>query len=66
MNRPLDRLESRGDAYREKVRNGYRIEAQSKNTVLIDATGNTEKVRAQIIAATQSLFTDILNYSPEL
>ena len=66
MNRPLDRLESRGDAYREKVRNGYRIEAQSKNTVLIDATGNTEKVRAQIIAATQSSFTDILNYPPEL
>ena len=66
MNRPLDRLESRGDAYREKVRNGYRIEAQSKNTVLIDATGTTEKVRAQIIAAIQSSFTDILNYSPEL
>lgn len=66
MNRPLDRLESRGDAYREKVRNGYRIEAQSKNTVLIDATGTTEKVRAQIIAATQSSFTDILNYSSEL
>ena len=66
MNRPLDRLESRGDVYREKVRNGYRIEAQSKNTVLIDATGNTETVRAQIIAATQSSFTDILNYSSEL
>ena len=66
MNRPLDRLESRGDAYREKVRNGYRIESQSKNTILIDATGNKEKVRDQIIAATQSSFTDILNYSSEL
>ncbi len=61
MNRPLDRLESRGDTYREKVRGGYRIEAQSKSTILIDATANAETVRTQIIAATQSSFPDLLN-----
>ena len=61
MNRPLDRLESRGNAYREKVRSGYRIEAQSKSTVLIDARANAEKVRTEVIAATQSSFPDLLN-----
>ena len=61
MNRPLDRLESRGDTYREKVRGGYRIEAQSKSTILTDATANAETVRTQIIAATQSSFPDLLN-----
>ena len=61
LNRPLDRLESRGNEYREKVRSGYHIEARSKGTVLIDATSNAEKVRTQIISATQSSFPDLLN-----
>ena len=38
MNRPLDRLESRGEEYHKKVRSGYHIEAQSEDAVLIDAT----------------------------
>ena len=63
MNRPLDRLEGRGDAYHKKVQGGYHIEAQSERTILIDATADTEKVHAEIIAATRSAFPDILNYS---
>jgi len=30
MDRPLDRLESRGNPYREKVRNGYHSESHSQ------------------------------------
>ena len=63
MNRPLDRLESRGDEYHRKVQSGYRIEAQSERTILIDATADKEKVHTEIITATQSVFSDILNDS---
>ena len=63
MNRPLDRLESRGEDYHQKVRNGYHIEAQSEDAVLIDATADTDKVRTEIIAVTQSTFSNVLNCS---
>ncbi len=63
MNRPLDRLESRGEEYHKKVRNGYHIEAQSEDAVLIDATADTDKVRTEIIAVTQSTFSAVLNCS---
>ena len=63
MNRPLDRLESRGDEYHKKVRSGYHIEAQSKSTVLIDATADSDKVQTEIIAVTKSVFSTVLNCS---
>jgi dTMP kinase len=65
MDRPLDRLESRGDAYREKVRNGYHSESQSQNTILIDATTNVEEVQSQVITTVQSLCADSLDCSLE-
>ena len=43
-----DRLESRGDVP-QKVQSGYRIEAQSERTILIDATVDKEKVHTEII-----------------
>lgn len=63
MDRPLDRLESRGNPYREKVRNGYHSESHSQNTVLIDATGDAAEVRSQIITTVQSFCADSLNCS---
>lgn len=65
MDRPLDRLESRGDAYREKVRNGYHSESQSQNTILIDATANVEEVQSRVITTVQSLCADSLDCSLE-
>lgn len=63
MNRPLDRLESRGDEYHKKVRSGYHLESQSESAILIDATAETDEVRTEIIAVTQSAFSAVLNCS---
>jgi dTMP kinase len=46
MNRPLDKLESRGDAYRERLRAGYLHEAKASpdRIRVIDARGTPDEV----------------------
>lgn len=49
-NRPPDRVESRDDAYHERVRNGFLIEARQRpgNIVIIDASPGAEMVQERI------------------
>lgn len=59
-NRPADRMEARGEAYFERVRTGFRIEAerQPDRMALLDATGSIEEIHAQIVARIQPLLKD--------
>jgi dTMP kinase len=61
MNRPLDRLESRGDEYRGRLRAGYRAEADREpgRIVVVDATRGPDAVQ-------ESLRDAILARWPEL
>jgi len=51
LDRPLDRLESRGDDYRRRVRDGYLAEAQAdpERIVVIDGAASSEIVTSRII-----------------
>lgn len=53
IDRPLDRLESRGDEYRRKLREGYLLEAAADPArfVVIDATPDRATVERRIRAA---------------
>ena len=52
IGRALDRMESQGDAYREKLRSGFLAEAARRPAiVVIDATQPIETVHASITAA---------------
>lgn len=52
IGRTLDRMESREDAYREKLRAGFLAEAARRpEIVVIDATQSVETVHATILAA---------------
>jgi len=59
--RPLDKLENRGDGYRQRLRTGYLAEAAANpdRIVVIDATAPRDEVTARIRAA-------IINRFPEL
>jgi dTMP kinase len=49
LDRPLDKLESRGDGYRQRLRDGYRREAAAVDTItLVDAAGPPAEVAAAI------------------
>ena len=50
LDRPLDKLESRGDGYRQQLRKGYRREAAAApDTIhIVDATGSPAEVAAAI------------------
>ena len=58
LDRPLDKLETRGDGYRRRVREGYLAEAAREpgRTRVIDAAGNSEEVAAAIRAAVAERF----------
>lgn len=58
LDRPLDKLETRGDGYRRRVREGYLAEAAREpgRTRVIDAAGNIEEVAAAIRAAVAERF----------
>lgn len=53
LDRPLDRLERRGDGYRRRVREGYLAEARAapERVVVIDGAAAAETVTERIIAA---------------
>lgn len=57
LDRPLDKLENRGDGYRRRVHAGYHAEAtRSDGVVLVDATGGIDEVAARITRAVSKRF----------
>jgi dTMP kinase len=58
LSRPLDKLESRGGAYRERLRAGYHAEAagHADTVVTVDATAGIDDVAAAIRAAVIARF----------
>ncbi len=58
LDRPLDKLETRGDGFRRRVREGYLAEAarEPEQACVIDATGGVDEVAARIRAAVATRF----------
>jgi len=61
LDRPLDKLENRGDAYRRKLRDGYLAEAarHPERICPIDAGGSIDEVGTRIRAATAERFPEL-------
>jgi dTMP kinase len=61
LDRPLDKLENRGDGYRQRLRSGYLAEAAvaPDRIVVIDATPPPEEVAARIRAAVAARFPEL-------
>lgn len=61
MARPLDRLESRGDGYRERLRAGYQAEATRGDGRLrrVDAAADPDVVAARLQAEVRAAFADL-------
>ena len=61
LDRPLDKLENRGDGYRERLREGYRREAAAApDTVhIVDATGRPAEVAAAIRRTLAERFSEL-------
>jgi len=61
LNRPLDKLEDRGDGYRERLRAGYLREAAADpgRIRLLDAGGTPAEVAAGIRGAVQERFPEL-------
>jgi dTMP kinase len=62
LDRPLDKLESRGDGYRQRLRAGYLDEAacEPERITVIDATGSSESVAAAVRAAVVNRFSELV------
>jgi dTMP kinase len=60
LDRPLDKLENRGDDYRQRLRSGYLAEAAAApdRIVVIDATARPDEVTARIRAAVTARFPE--------
>jgi dTMP kinase len=57
LNRPLDRMEAKGDGYHQKVREGFLELAQKrKGFKVIDAAGDVETVRANVTKEVEKFF----------
>ena len=61
LDRPLDKLENRGDGYRQRLRNGYLAEAEASpdRIVVIDATADRDEVTSRIRAAVNARFPEL-------
>jgi dTMP kinase len=61
LDRPLDKLESRGDEFRARLRAGYLAEAARDPTriVVIDAAADIDTVATRIRAAVTAAFPDL-------
>ena len=61
LDRPLDKLENRGDGYRQRLRSGYLAEAaaQPDRIVVIDATAPQADVTARIRASVAARFPEL-------
>lgn len=50
LNRQLDRMEAKGDGYRQKVREGFlQLAQEHKNVLVVDATAGIETVHKNIL-----------------
>jgi dTMP kinase len=65
LDRPLDKLESRGDGYRERLREGYRREAAAApDTIhILDATRPPAEVAAAIRRTLAERFPELASFS---
>jgi len=60
LDRPLDKLENRGDGYRRRLREGYRCEAdRDRRTRVVDAAAGVETVAASIRTAVAAAFPQL-------
>ena len=61
LDRPLDKLENRGDGYRRRVHAGYHAEAARRpgSVVLVDATGGIDEVAARIRRVVAERFVEL-------
>jgi dTMP kinase len=61
LDRPLDKLENRGDGYRRRVHAGYHAEAARSpdRVVLVDATGGIDEVAARIRRVVAERFAEL-------
>jgi len=61
LDRPLDKLENRGDDYRRRIRDGYHAEAARRpdQVVIIDAAGDHADVARQIQTTLTRRFPDL-------
>lgn len=61
MQRELDRLESRGDAFRQRLRDGYLAEATANPTRVcrVDATVSPDQVAERLQQIVREAFTDL-------
>jgi len=58
LNRPLDRMEQKGDGYHRKVREGFlQIAGQQKNLSVIDAAGDIETVHKMVLKVVKESFS---------
>jgi dTMP kinase len=59
--RPLDKLENRGDDYRQRLRHGYRAEADRDpaRIVMVDASAGVDEVAARIRTVVSSRFPEL-------
>jgi dTMP kinase len=64
--RPLDKLENRGDEYRGRLRAGYLAEAARRpdRIAVVDATGDTATVQANLQAAIEHRFPELRSSRP--
>jgi dTMP kinase len=62
LDRPLDKLEQRGDAFRERLRRGYLAEAarDPERVAVLDATGTIDDVAALIRSAVARRFPELV------
>ena len=61
LDRPLDKLENRGDGYRRRVHAGYHAEAARSpgKVVVVDATGGIDEVAARIRRVVAERFAEL-------
>ncbi len=59
LDRPLDKLEQRGDAFRQRLCDGYQVESARTGAVVIDATADQQTVTTALIAAVETAFPDL-------
>ena len=64
--RPLDKLENRGDEYRDRLRAGYLAEAAQRpdRIAVVDATGDLATVHANLRAALEHRFPELRSARP--
>ena len=57
LQREFDRMEQKGDGYHQRVREGFlQLAEQQENYLVLDATGDIEKVHKKLIEVVEKMF----------